>query len=126
MLLAGGKELPEPLQVGKEMYSDTIPLKDRTGSFTDSDTKNPFDLKDPKVIEQSIEYDPATGQYRVIEKVGNDHYRPSSYLTFEQYMDFKSKQQDKEYMRSLAGISSGKRNLSGLVDPVSKIDIKNK
>ncbi|MBK9960052.1 MAG: cell surface protein SprA [Saprospiraceae bacterium] len=124
MLLAGGKELPEPLQVGKEMYSDTIPLKDRTGSFTDSDTKNPFDLKDPKVIEQSIEYDPATGQYRVIEKVGNDHYRPSSYLTFEQYMDFKSKQQDKEYMRSLAGISSGKRNLSGLVDPVSKIDIK--
>ena len=55
MLLAGGKELPEPLQVGKEMYSDTIPLKDRTGSFTDSDTKNPFDLKDPKVIEQTIE-----------------------------------------------------------------------
>ena len=50
MLLAGGKELPEPLQVGKDMYSDTIPLKDRTGSFTDSDTKNPFDLKDPKVI----------------------------------------------------------------------------
>ena len=56
--------------------------------------------------------------------MGNDHYRPSSYLTFEQYMDFKSKQQDNEYMRSLAGISSGKRNLSGLVDPVSKIDIK--
>lgn len=65
-----------------------------------------------------------TGQYRVTEKVGNDYYRPSTYMSFDQYMAFKSKQQDKEYMKSLAGISSGKRNLSGLVDPVSKIDIK--
>lgn len=39
VLLAGGKELPEPIQMNNKPYSDTIPFKDRTGSFTDPDAK---------------------------------------------------------------------------------------
>ena len=62
---------------------------------------NPFDLKDPKIIDKSVEFDPVSGYYIIKEKVNGSYYRPVMYLTFEEYLDWKAKQEDKNYMRSL-------------------------
>ena len=89
---------------------DTIPLKDRSGPFTTEQGKNPFDLEDPKSVDKHVEYDPETGLYKVTEKIGNDYFRAPTYLSFEEYMAFKSRQQDRDYYKNLAGISASKKN----------------
>lgn len=104
--------------------TDTLPpLQDRLGSFLDGN-KNPIDLNDPSTIVQTVEYDPETGMYIITEKIGNDYYRPPTYMTFNQYMDWKAKQQQKDYFNQLAGISSGTDGVSGRLDPIAKFDIK--
>lgn len=124
IILAGGRELPDLFEETHFSISDTIPVKNvKNGSGDEQDT-NPFDLKDPKIIENTIEYDAESGEYRTNQKIGSEFYRPSSYMSFDEYMKFKSRQQDKEYMKSLAGISTSKKTNIGVVDPVTKIEIK--
>lgn len=123
-LSAGGHKLPEWNDPLPGIFQDTIPLKDRSQNFTQQKDKNPFDLKDPKIIEQKIEYDPKTGEYIVTEKIGDDPFRPSSNLTFTEFLNFKARQQDQEYLKNLAGISTTRRNYESLIDPINKIDLK--
>ncbi len=122
---AGGRELPDLFSNPRviEVVLDTTPVSKRPGD-KDPEARNPFDLKDPKAVDKNIEYDPATGQYIMTEKVGNDPIRPSSFMSFEEYMAFKARQQDREYLKTLSGASTAKRNLAGLVDPINKLDLK--
>ncbi|HEX5626272.1 MAG TPA: hypothetical protein VFX48_09665, partial [Saprospiraceae bacterium] len=106
-LLAGGRHVPDWDEVPVPLTTqDTIPLKDRGGPFVEDRDKNPFDLRDPKVIDQEIEYDPETGEYKVTEKIGEDHYRPGTNMSFTEFLNFKSRQQDQEYLKNLAGITT--------------------
>lgn len=65
--------------------------------FTNPQTPNPFDLSDPPAIEKSIEYDPETNMYIIREKVGGAFYSNPQYLTFEEYLEYESKRQEKNY-----------------------------
>ena len=104
---------------------DTLPpLKDRYGNFLTGSGNNVIDLKDPAIVNQTVEYDPETGMYIITEKVGNDFYRPPSYMTFDEYMTWKSQQQQKSYFKQLAGISDGADGISGRLDPIAKFDFK--
>lgn len=123
-LSAGGHAVPNWDEGIYATSADTVPLKDRPGNFVQNPKDNPFDLKDPKVVEQKIEYDPITGDYKVTEKIGEEHYRPSSNLSFTEFMNFKARQQDREYMKNLAGISTTRRNTEGIIDPITKLDLK--
>lgn len=105
------------------MVQDTIPLEDRTGDFLNNSTANPFDLKDPATVTKSVEFDPITNQYIITERIGDDYYRPQSYMTFDEYMDYQAKKQEEDYFKELNG--SGAKGASGRRDPVAKIDVKN-
>ncbi len=105
------------------MPLDTIPLEDRTGDFLNGTSNNPFDLKDPATVTKSVEFDPITNQYIITERIGDDFYRPQSYMTFEEYMDYQTKKQEQDYFKELNG--SGAKGLSGKNDPIAKIDVKN-
>ncbi|HMP13952.1 MAG TPA: cell surface protein SprA [Saprospiraceae bacterium] len=103
---------------------DTLPpLKDRYGDFINDGKKNPFDLKDPGVVEKNVEYDPVTNRYIITEKVGNDFFRPPTYMTFEEYMEYRRRQDESNYFKQLSGVSTG-GGLSAL-DPIAKIDVQN-
>ncbi|MEM8907393.1 MAG: cell surface protein SprA, partial [Bacteroidota bacterium] len=107
-------------------HTDTIPLKERYGDFTsDPGQQNPFDLKDPSIIEKSVDYDPVSGQYIITEKIGDDYFRMPSYMTFDEYMDYRAKEEEKAYFDELAGISTGGGGPGGL-DPMTKIDVKDR
>ena len=102
--------------------TDTIPdIEDRQGDFISEPNTNPFDLKDPNSIEQNVEYDPETGQYIITETIGDFNFRPPTYMTFEEYMDWRQKQEEREYFNRLSGISTG-GDLSA-VDPIAKFDV---
>ncbi len=103
--------------------ADTIPLKDRHGDFINDDTYNPFDIT-PSIITQEVEYDPETGNYIILEKIGDEYYRTPSYMTFEEYMDWRAEQQEREYFAKLAGINTGIKSSSGKVDPMARIDVE--
>ena len=60
---------------GKKSDSLHFPIQDRRGDRFSNRSRNPFDLKDPSNIKDSIEYDPKTQQYYIVEKVGNQYYR---------------------------------------------------
>jgi cell surface protein SprA len=103
---------------------DTIPLVDRQGDFITDKSKNPFDLN-TTLIEQKVEYDVKTGKYIIYEKLGNEYYRTPTELTFDEYLKWKSKQQESDYFKSLNGIQSDRKFGKSLsLDPMSKIDIK--
>ena len=110
--------------VARVAVSDTIPLRDRDTDFINDDYYNPFDLT-PSSVTQEVEYDPSSNQYIIIEKIGDEYYRKPSYLTFEEYLTWRSEQQEKQYFNKLAGINSGIKSGSGKVDPMSKVNIEN-
>ncbi|MCU0345932.1 MAG: cell surface protein SprA, partial [Saprospiraceae bacterium] len=110
------QEAPVPVPL------DTIPIEDRTGDFLTS-PNNPFDLKDPAAVVQTVEYDPITNQYIITERIGDDYYRPPTYLSFDEYMEYQTKKQEQDYFKDLNGV--GGRGSTGRLDPIGKIDVKN-
>ena len=102
---------------------DTIPLIDRDGDFTTEEYKNPFDLL-PSDTQQSIEYDAETDTYIIYEKLGDEFLSMPSYMTFDEYLTWKSEQSDQEYFNKLSGIGDNSRGKSGLLDPMSKVNIQ--
>jgi len=106
------------------MVTDTIPIKDNYGDHITDPNKNPFDIQS-NVIDQKVEYDPVTGNYIIYEKIGEEYYRTPTYLTFEEYLEFKKKKQQRDYFNRLAGISSKKSGLNAKIDPMERIDVQN-
>ena len=88
---AGGANLDDPYSSEWVIASaavDTIPLEERYDDFITSPNDNPFDLKDPDIVKQEVEYDPETGNYIIYERIGDDYFRSPTYLTFEEYVDY--------------------------------------
>ena len=113
----------DPYAVDNVVVSDTIPLQDREGDFINNPNTNPFDLNDPGVIEQNVEYDPTTGNYIITETIDGDYFRPPTYMTFEEYFQWQAEQQENAYFDELAGYSDGSSSSSGLKDPIEGLDI---
>jgi cell surface protein SprA len=87
---------------GKKTDTLKFPLHDRRGDPFSNPNRNPFDLKDPVNIRDSIEYDPVTKQYYIVEKVGNQYYRKPTYLTFDELMQMEAQRSQDEYFRKRA------------------------
>ena len=106
--------------------SDTIPaLEERFDDFISKPNNNPFDLHDPSIIEQSVEYDPLTDQYIIYEKIGDEYFRTPTYMTFSEYVAWRAKRSEKNYFLELGGMSSPDKSTSDKVDPISKVDLSN-
>jgi cell surface protein SprA len=105
--------------------ADTLPpLQDRFDNFLNNNN-NIIDLRDPDVILQNVEFDPATNRYLISEKIGDDFYRTPTYLTFEEYLNYRSKQQQQTYFDRLQGAVDANGKSAKLEDPIAKFNIKN-
>lgn len=91
---------------GSRTDTSRFPIRDRRGDpFTDH-SNNPFNFSDTSIIKRDVEYDPVTKQYYVVEKIGKSYYRTPTYLTFDEMMKFKARQQEAEYFRKRANTLS--------------------
>ena len=102
---------------------DTFPIEDRYGDFITDDYDNPFDIL-PSIIEQTVEYDFQSGQYVVMEKIGDEYYRTPTYLTMSEYLEWQQKKQQDDYFRKLSGIKSRDFTRNLQLDPMSEIDVE--
>jgi len=106
------------------MVSDTIPIQDNYGDFLTDPNDNPFDIKAGN-IEEVVEYDPDSDSYLIYEKIGEEYYRTPISMTFEEYLDYRSKQEERRYFELLGGVGEEyKSKTRGIPDPISKIDIQ--
>ena len=79
------------------------PIQDRRGDrFSNPNGNNPWFLKDPPNLHDSIVYDPDTRQYYIIEKIGNQYYRKPTYMTFEEMMKVQGDSSENDYFRKRA------------------------
>lgn len=112
------KPVPTPLP-------DTLPpLQDRYDDFINKNDKNPFDLDDPSVIDQQVEYDPVSNRYLITEKIGEDFYRSPTYMTFDEYLRWRDQKQQQAYFDRLQGVASGKGKGQAGEDPIAKYNVK--
>ena len=121
---------PTPIKAGltPEFFfrADTFPpLQERYDDFVNDNPVNPVDLDDPSVIEQDVEYDPATGMYIISEKIGDDFFRTPTYMNFDDYVQWREKQQQNNFFDRLQGVAGAGDSESGLRDPIADFEIKN-
>lgn len=81
--------------------TDTLryPLQDRRSDKLSFSGKNPFDLKDPPNIKDSLIYDYKTKQYYIIEKIGSRYFRKPTLLTYDEYLKIQSLKAERDYFR---------------------------
>ena len=91
----------------REVDSLPFPIQDRRGDPYSTFRRNPLDLNDPSNIVDSIEYDPETKQYYIVEKVGSFYYRKPTYLTFEEFLYLRSRRQEQQYFQQRRNVLSG-------------------
>ncbi|OAV43071.1 cell surface protein SprA [Lewinella sp. 4G2] len=102
---------------------DTLPpLRDRQGNFIDDPNRNVIDLKDPASVTREVEYDPETGTYIVREKMGQFDFRPPTYLTFDEYLQYQQEQQKNKYFQNLAGVGNPDDAVN-IGDPLADIEL---
>jgi len=79
--------------------ADTLrfPLKDRRGDPFTWNYRNAFDLSDSSFLKDSIQYDPVTRQFYIIEKIGDISYRKPTYLTFDEFWRLQARQSEIDY-----------------------------
>ena len=110
MLCTGAFAQTDTLPVKRDTLSvkDTLrfPIYDRRGDKYSQTSRNPFDLKDPLNIRDSIAYDPNTKEYYIYEKIGDRYFRKPTSLTFDEYMRIQSRRAESDYFRDRAGMSS--------------------
>lgn len=77
-----------------------------------------IELKEPSNVTRTIEYDPLTGQYVFVSKVGDFTYQDPVYMTQEQYSDYVQKQAIKNYWKDRRESSMGNSNGNSLIPPI--------
>ncbi|MGX5820465.1 T9SS outer membrane translocon Sov/SprA [Chitinophaga lutea] len=93
-----------PIQPDTTAKPDTLkyPIRDRRGTSVTDPVRNAIDLKDPSVIRKQVEYDPATGQYIITEKIGDQNYRQPTVMSFGDFYRMQAAQSEKDYWQKRA------------------------
>lgn len=84
------------------------PIKPRTGDFvSDPNNNNPFDLQDPPVIQQNIDYDPVTNTYIITETLGGQPYSNPTYMSFDDFWANQNSELQQEYWQQMSNNNDG-------------------
>jgi cell surface protein SprA len=90
-----------------------FPIKDRRGDPFTYRSNNPFDIRDTSVVKRSIEYDPTTKQYVIIEKIGGKIYRTPTTMNYDDFWKLEAKRSEQEYFRKrMAALSALNRKVA--------------
>ncbi len=112
------------------------PIKDRYSDGYTSRARKGFDLSDSNFIRRNVQYDPKTGEYYVIEKIGTQNYRAPVSFTREEFLRLQGRRDEEKYFRQRADLLTelNKRNFRPKFDSnrswfnrvvgVGKVDIR--
>lgn len=93
----------------QEKENDTLNIENKTPTYSFGNlTDGVLYLKNP--TEKKIEYDPKIGRYIVREKIGNTSFTTPTYLTEEEYKDYKLKKDIQDYFKEKSLAVDGLRD----------------
>lgn len=105
--------LPAPVQApGDTVKIDTtgvLPYKfsdEPAFAYPDKKDSSKLFLKNPSNIKTQVEYDPVTGEYNFVEKIGNLNYRLPKTMTRKEFQKYDFDQAVQNYWRSQSRIKS--------------------
>ncbi len=75
------------------------PIEDRNTDFLITKPKATIDLKDPKIVDKRVEYDPQTNKYVVYEKIGDNYYKTPTYMTYDEFLQYSSQESEQNYFQ---------------------------
>ena len=102
--------------------SDSIPkypIEERKDDFLNNESENPFDLKDPDVIEKDVVYDPETDSYIITEKINGVNVKAPTYMTFEEYIDYTTSREMDDYWKQKSDAKNLIENSSTIIPPIN-------
>jgi len=90
----------------KYFQTDTsrYPLADRYGDPYSNPNRNTFDLRDTGYLKRTIEYDPKTKQYYIIEKIGNKFYRTPASFSMEEFLRLQGRKDEEDYFKKRSAL----------------------
>ena len=99
----------KPVHHNRNLFLDDTtryPIRDRYGDPYSNPSRNTFDLRDTAFIKRTIEYDPKTKQYYIVEKIGNRYYRTPASFTMEEFVRMQGKKDEEDYFKKRASLLS--------------------
>ncbi len=99
----------KPVHHNRNLFLDDTtryPIRDRYGDPYSNPSRNTFDLRDTAFIKRTIEYDPKTKQYYIVEKIGNRYYRTPTSFTMEEFVRMQGKKDEEDYFKKRASLLS--------------------
>jgi cell surface protein SprA len=101
------------LQVHAAFSQDTTkrdtahyPIQDRRGDPYNFPNRNPFNLKDTGFVKRTIEYDPVTKEYYIVEKIGTQYYRSPATFSMDEFLRLQAQKDENAYFRQRANLLS--------------------
>ncbi|WP_345104211.1 cell surface protein SprA [Mucilaginibacter panaciglaebae] len=73
----------------------------------------------PFGVTRTVEYDVLTNQYILYERIGNLLYRPPVYLTFNQYLYLKQREEKRDYFKKLADNYAYEQTQPGFIPQIN-------
>jgi len=94
----------------KKSTKPTYHEKDREGDqFSNPESESPMMLDKPSNVQTDVELDTSGRYFTIEEKVGDEEYRPPTYMSYEEYMKYQQKKMIRNYWQNKSGDSSGLR-----------------
>ncbi|WP_233525649.1 T9SS outer membrane translocon Sov/SprA [Chitinophaga silvisoli] len=95
---------------------DTLkyPIRDRHSPQLVEPVQNAIDLKDPKGIKRDVEYDPATKEYIISEKIGDKYYRNPTSMSFQDFYNMQARKSENDYFIKRASTLGNLNRSSGV------------
>lgn len=75
-------------------------------------------LKEPSNVTRTIQYDPITGQYVFVSKIGDFTYSDPVYMTQQQYSDYVKNKAVKDYWKDRRESAIGNSDGNALIPPI--------
>jgi cell surface protein SprA len=103
---AGGHYRPVKTIYRNHIVQDTprYPIRDRYSDPYTNPNRNTFDLRDTSFIKRTIEYDPKTKQYYIVEKIGNKYYRTPTAFSMEEFVKLQGKKDEQDYFKKRSAL----------------------
>lgn len=75
------------------------PFDDNEQGGPDNSNTGGFYLNNPSNVESGFQYDPETGTYNYYEKIGDNYFKYPTYMDFDEYIEYDSKQSLQNYWK---------------------------
>src|SRR5262245_55342271 len=95
------------MQAGAQRLPDTsirYPLHYDRGDQGTYPNRSNFDFRDTGYIKRTIEYDPTTKQYYIVEKIGDKYYRTTMSFSREEFLRMQGQKDEDDYFRRRASM----------------------